>query len=49
MLLDYFYEFGLLLSPSGLKNKFLLEGHPHDLFCLALNPPLPWADMAKTS
>ena len=37
--LDYCYEFGLLLQPSGLK-KFFEEGDPPgDLFGLALDPP----------
>ena len=28
MLLDHCYAFGLLLLPSGLEKKFLVEGDP---------------------
>ena len=31
MLLDHCYEFGLLLQPSGMKNKFVEEGDLADI------------------
>ena len=40
MLLDHCYAFGLLLWPSGLKKKFLVEGDPLTYFGTALDPPL---------
>ena len=40
MLLDHCYAFGLMLSPSDLKEKFLEEGDPVTYFCPAKDLPL---------
>ena len=46
MFLEHCYAFSLLLSPSGLKKKFVKEGDP-PWPILALPWVRPWADLAE--